>query len=312
MPALPEPDINQSGAPDAQLRFFQAATTVLLVLLVCAVGYYVYRQHTLQPVTVLVGGKPVAVVENMAAAKALITTVQAQQVGPEYFAHDDPRFAEDVEFQTTNGQTLIDSSDAAAAKLAHAAHTIVDADVIVVDQKPIVGLPDAQTAQAAVDELRDHYASMPPDAPLEEKPSFAQTVTIDRRTVSAALARRNADDAAQVLWTPPPATTYTVKYGETGWIIANKFKMSLTDFLRANAGHDVNRLKPGDSVIISRTFPPIDVIVKKRQELTEHFGGTGLRQMTEIDTYMDGVEVGAPVATSMLTLQRATPRYSID
>jgi LysM repeat protein len=281
-------------------------------LLVCAVGYYEYLQHSALPVAILVNGSPVCTAESLSAARSLLVQVYSQELGPQYLGRDHPRFVEDVEFQRAGSNALIDSPEAAVSKLESATHTVVDADVIVVDQKKIVALPDAQTAQQTVDELRDHYASMPPDDPLEEKPSFVQSVTIDRRTVPVGMTKTNADDAAALLWTPPSPKTYTVEHGETGWSIAKKFDMAFSDFLRANAGNDVNHLAPGDSVVISKTFPPVDVIVKKREEENQTFAETGVRQLTVVATYIDGIQVGTPVATSMITLHRANPQMSLQ
>jgi hypothetical protein len=300
------------AAPSGQLRFFQVTTIVLAALLLGAIGYYIYRQHQQQPVTVLVNGSPVATVESLSAATNLVQLVHSQQVGAVYLGKDNPRFTQDVEFQRTSTEAQIDSLDAAAAKLSAATQTVVDADVIVVNQKPIVALPDALSAQAAVDELRSHYASMPPDAMVVDKPSFVQTVMIDRRIVAANLAKPDPDSAATVLWTPPPPRMYTVEFHDTGWTIARKFKLSFADFLRANAGRDVNRLAPGDTVVVSKTFPPVDVIVKKREQENQKFGGSGIRQLTVEATYLDGQLVGTPIAVDMITVQRATPSRALD
>jgi LysM repeat protein len=312
MAASNEPGFKPDSASTGQLRFFQATTILLAILLLGGAGYYYYRQHASQPMTILVNGAPTATVQNLTAAVSLVRLVHTEQVGPEYFGRDNPRFTEPVEFQKASDQTPIDSTDAAESKVAAATHTVVDADVILVDHKKIIALPDAQTAQDAVDELRSHYASMPPPGDPIEKPTFVQNVTIDRQVVPASLTKRNADDAAALLWTPPPPQTYTVQLHETGWSIARKFKLQFGDFLRANAGSNVNRLAPGDTVIVSKTFPPVDVIVKKQEQKTETFGGSGVRQLTVEETYIDGVLTGTPIATSMITLQRATPRRSLD
>ena len=295
-----------------QLRFFQGTTLVLALLLIGGLGYFYYRQHALAPVTVQVDGKPITTVDSMVTAKQVLHAVHAAALGDQYFVRDNPRFTEQVDFVDAPGQAVIDSADAAETKLSAATHTVVDADVIIVNKKKIVALPDAQTAQAAVDELRQHYATMPPDIQPIEKPTFVQTVSIERMTVPASLAKNSADDAASVLWTPPPPKTVTVLPHETGWAIARKYNLQFSDFLRANAGHNVNRLAPGDTVVISKTFPPVDVVVIKQEQKQETFGGTGVRELTVQETYIDGVLTGTPVATSMVTIKRATPHGTIE
>jgi LysM repeat protein len=305
----PKPD---GGAVAGQLRFFQISSGILLFLLLAGVGYYEYREHQILPVAILVDGKPVATVESLAQASQIVKAVHERQVGPEYMDSDDPHFRQDVEFKHTTADVPIDSLDAATAKLSASATTVVQADAIIVDKKWTVALPDAATAQAAVDELRQHYADLPPNVPVAEKPTFVQNVSIERRTVPASLTRRSADAAAQLLWTPPQPVTYVVEPHQTGWLISKKFHMTFADFLRANAGSDVNRLAPGDTVIVSKTFPPVDVIVKKMTQQNQTFGGTGVRQVTMESTYIDGNLVGTPITESMMTISRATPRSVVD
>jgi LysM repeat protein len=306
------PGIKQNTLSGAQLKFFQATTVVLAIVLMGAICYYEYILHSLQPITIAINGTPIATVDSINAARAIIRTVHSEQVGAVYLTADHPHFKEDVEFVRSSSATPIDSDDAAGAKLAAATHTVVDADVIIVNRKPLVALPDVQTAQTAVDELRDHYASLPPSDPIEERPTFVQDVTIERRTVPAEIAKTNADDAAAVLWSAPPPKTYVVESGQTGWAIARKFKMTFSQFLQANAGRDVNRLAPGDTVNVSQDTPPVDVIVKKTQEEKQIFGGTGVRQLTMEVTYIDGVATGTPVTINMITLHRATPSRIVN
>jgi hypothetical protein len=186
---LPPPTVQNS-----QLRFFQTTTAVLAILLLIGLAYYYYRQHMVLPVTVVVNNKPIATADGISAATLLVKSVHTQEAGQAYMDKDHPRFTEDVVFQRAPADTPIDSTDEAARKLGAATHTVVDADVILVNKKPIVGLPDPQAAQAAVDELREHYSSMPPvDAQLVEKPSFVQTVTI-RRSGSGALDSTTAEN----------------------------------------------------------------------------------------------------------------------
>jgi hypothetical protein len=64
--------------------------------------------------------------------------------------------------------------------------------------------------------------------------------------------------------------------------------------------------------VVSKTFPPVDVIVTKQEQKKESFGGTGLRELTVKETYIDGVLSGTPVATNMIMLQRATPRQELN
>lgn len=295
------------------LKFYQVTSIVLLVTLAAGFCFYEYRQHQATPVTILVDGNPIVTVADSSVAAEVLHSVHERQVGDAYLNGDnDIHFAEIIQFKHTTSSAPIDSADDAVTTLASVVKTVVEADVIIVDKKWLVALPDQAAAQETVDDLKSHYVAMPPDDQLAEPPTFVQNVTIERHTVDYNLTRQVASDAAAVLWTPPQPVTYTVQPHQTGWLIAKKFHMSFSDFLRANSGSNINRLSPGDAVVVSTTFPPVDVIVRKISQQSQKFGGTGVRQITLESTYIDGQLTGTPVAQAIVTLHRATPAYEID
>jgi LysM repeat protein len=301
-----------------QLHFFQALAGLLALVIVAGAGYMVYRQHQVQPVQILVDRQPVATVENLADARALLRSVQDQDAGTAYISSGDPLFKQTVQLVRVPASTPLDSDDTAKNKLASALRVTVLADLITIDGKPFVALPDKETAQATLDSVRNHYADMPPNDPLVEKPSFQEHVEIDRERVSSSLIKQTPGQAAPLLWTPPQAKTYAVQLHETGWSIARKFHMAFADFLRANSGRDINHLAPGDTVAVSQTYPALTVIVKKRsQEQEQIIPGApadvgGLRQITLVTTYINGIAEGPGQAINIYTLQRARPRSVVE
>lgn len=304
--------------PAGQLRFFQILAGLLALALVCVAGYFFYRQHQIQPVEILVAGHSAATVENLPEARALLRTVMDQAAGPAYAQAGDPRFKETVQLVRVPASTPLDSDDTAKDKLASVLQVTVEADVIKINGKPFVALPDKDTAQATLDTVRKHYSDMPPNDPLVGKPSFQENVEIERERVKSTLTKQSPDQAAPLLWTPPPAKTYTVQPHETGWSIARKFHMAFGDFLRANSGRDINHLAPGDTVAVSQTYPALTVIVKKQSEKEEPIipgapaSSAGLRQITVVTTYINGTAEGPGQAIDIYTLQRARPRATID
>lgn len=328
MPALSEPSPKKSEPPSApsggardpigQLRFFQSLAAILAVALVGVASYFFYRQHQVQPVEIVVNGHAVTTVVNITDARELIESVRDQEAGPAFAEAGAPRFKQTAQLLRVPSSTPLDSDDTARDKLAARLQVTVDADVIEINGKPFVALPDKESAQATLDSVRQHYADMPPNDPLVEKPSFQENVQIERERVPTTLTKQSPDQAAPLLWTPPAAQTYTVQLHETGWSIAQKFHMAFADFLRANSGRDINHLAPGDTVAVSQTYPALTVIVKKRSEKEEPIvagapaASAGLRQITLITTYINGVAAGPGQAINIYTLQRARPREAID
>lgn len=301
-----------------QLRFFQALAGLLALLLVAGGAYFFYRQRQVRPVQILVSGRPVTTVENLADARSLLQSVRATEAGQGFVQSDDPRFKQTVELERVSDASPIDTDDTARTKLSSALTVTVAADVILISGKPFVALPDQESAQATLDSVRSHYANMPPNDPVVDRPTFREKVEIVRERVPVSLTKPSAQDAAPLLWTPPPARTYTVQPHETGWSIARKFNMQFADFIRANAGRDINHLAPGDTVAVSQTYPPLTVIVKKRSEKDEAIvpgaaaENAGLRQITLVTTYVNGAPEGPGEATNIYTIRRARPRSVLD
>jgi LysM repeat protein len=306
------------GNPQAQLRFFQALAALLAVLLIGGAAYFFYRTRQVQPVAITVNGRQITTVENAAEARLLLRTVRNDAAGSAFMAAGEPLYKEIAQIQRVPDTSSLDTDDTARTKLSSALHVTVVADVILINHKPLVALPDKDAAQATLDAVRKHYADMPPNDPLVDKPSFQEKVEIERERVPTALAKPSADEAAPLLWTSPPAKTYTVQPHDTGWSISRKFHMEFADFLRANSGHDVNRLAPGDTVNVSKTYPPLTVVVRKQTEKEEPIiqgaaeSAAGLRRVTMIKTYINGVETGSGDATNIYTIRRAQPRRFLD
>ncbi|HEX5322825.1 MAG TPA: LysM domain-containing protein [Capsulimonadaceae bacterium] len=318
MSAPPSPASGQSGNSQAQLRFFQILAVLLAVLLAGGAAYVFYRQRQIQPVAILVNGKTITTVENATEAKQILRSVLDDSAGPAFIAQGQPHYKEAAQLQRVSDASQLDTDDSAKAKLSAALHVTVIGDVIVIDHKPIVALPDKDTAQAALDAVRKHYSDMPPNDPIVDKPSFREKVEIVRQRVSASITKSTADEAAPLLWTSPPARTYTVQFHDTGWSISRKFHMQFADFLRANSGRDINHLAPGDTVSVSQTYPPLTVIVKKQTDKEEPIikgaseDSAGLRRITLITTYINGVEAGPGEAVNIYTIRRAQPRRYLD
>jgi hypothetical protein len=132
----------------------------------------------------------------------------------------------------------------------------------------------------------------------------------------AALACGSVDRAVDLLTTPPPPLTYVVKRGDRGVKICRRFHLKYSAFLQANAGKDVNRIIEGDIVNVSSPNSILTVLVDKQSSRTEPIrrgvpaDKAGLRQITMLTTYANGVQVGAAKDVAITTVKPAAPwRY---
>ncbi len=314
----PAPARPSSAAPTGQLRFFQALSFLLLVALVAGGGYAWYRQRHSQPVAILVDNRPAATVANYAVALKVIQQAELSAIGPAYAVQGDLRTTQAISYRHVGDTAAIDPEADAAAKLARLLHVTVEAAVITVNNHRAVALPDEATAQAALDEIQQHYVKLPPDDPVYGKPTFQEKVDVITARVPASLCKASADQAADLMLAPPKGKDYTVQPGDTGWRIARKSHITLSAFLEANAGRDLNHLKPGDIVNVAPTVPPLSVVVQKQITRTEQIipgapaGSGGERAITDVTTYINGARQPGSTPVDVVILQRAIPRRTIE
>ena len=317
-PSSAIPPAQTAGASSAQLRFFQILSLLLLVAIVAGGGDLWYRQRHFQPITILINGRPTVTVANYAVALNVIHQAELNGIGAAYNAQGNPRATESIAYQHVGETATLNTEADAVAQLSRRLHVTVDAAVITINNKRAVALPDQTAAQATLDSIQQHYVNMQPNDPLYGKPSFQEKVDIEPERVPVSLCKATAAEAAALMLAPPKGKQYIVQSGDTGYRIARKFHITLSAFLQANAGRDVNRLAPGNIVNVAPTIPPITVVVQKQATRIEPIipgatdGTGGERAVSDIYTYINGVRQPGSDPIGAVILKRATPRRYID
>ena len=310
MPSAPQTSTEQASAAalTRQLRVFKALAACLAGALLLGGAAFLYLRHEGQPVTILLDGRPVGTVHNAAAANALISKAEAAKVGAA-FASETPVRLQKLSLVRAAPGAAQDPDSAVQAKLMRLLKLRVPAFVILVSGKPSLAFPTPDAATETLRMVKNHWAGLPPPAPLSGDPQITQTVSIEKRTVDTGLLRSNPAAAAPYYWTAPPSRTYTVRSGDLGSRIAARFHLSLTDFIRANPNKDLNRLSPGDVVNVQKM--PLLLTVRVRKILVTtgkvHPGAAasaaGLQRVTYLVTYLNGEEVRRE-AQSVVILQK--------
>ena len=253
--------------------------------------------------TILISGKPVATVRNAATANQLLAEAEREKVGAAY-AGQTPILLHLPQFRRAPTDVPVDADAVAQQRLTHALNLRVHAAVIVVNGKPTIGLPDADAAQKTLDMVKDHFAQMPPQEQVVGEPQIVEKVAVVSKAIDMVRARATPEAAAPYFWTPPPAKTYTVQHGDTGFRIAARSHLSFADFLTANPNHDLNKLKPGDTVNVQKMPMLLTVRVKKQftkdEPVVAHAPAdeAGLQRVTYLVTYSNGQETRREVSNS--------------
>jgi LysM repeat protein len=304
----PPTDQTRANALARQLRVFKILAACLAAILVIGGTAFLYVRHLGQPVTIMVDGKPVATVRNAAAANRLISGAEKAKIGPA-FAQEEPIRMQKVSLVHAAPDTPQDPDNAVQTKLEHLLTLRVPAFVILVNNHPSLAFPTPDDATQTLRLVKDHWAQMPPTAPIDGEAQTTQTISIEKRTVDTKRLRSDPATAASYYWTPLPSKTYIVRPGDLGSRIAYRFHISLTDLIRANPNVNLNRLRPGDTINVQKMPLLLTVRVHKILVDTEkvHLGVpasvAGVQQVTYRVTYLNGVEVSRE-AQSVVILQK--------
>lgn len=288
----------RTPAPEAlarQLRLFKLLAALLAAALVLGGGGFLFLRHMGQPVTILVGDKPIATVRNVATANALITAAEQAKVGAA-FAGEEPVRMQKVRFLRAEANTPQDPDNVVKARLAQSLTLHVRAYVILVRGLPSVALPTAEAATQTLRLVKDHWAQAPPQAPVAGQPEIVESEEIAKRAVDTRLTRQTPEEAAPYFWTPPPSKRYVIQRGDLGSRIAYRNHLSLADLITANPNKNLNRLKPGDTLNVRKMPLLLTVRVHKTLTTTEkvHPGApaaqAGSQRVTYLVTYLNGQE----------------------
>ena len=226
-----------------QLRRLKILAGLLFLALLGGLGGALYVRHAGQPVAVLLDGKSVTCIRNATTANALLAQAEQAKVGAGY-SEDSIVRLQTVLLQHLSANSPIDPDNVALAKLKNSLRLHVHAFAILVNGKVSLGLPTDGLAADTIHLVKEHFAEMPPPEEIVGEPAIVEHIAIKQRAIDGSLARSSAADAAPYFWTPPPSRTYIVRRGDTGLAIARRNHVSLTDFITANAGRDINRLSP--------------------------------------------------------------------
>lgn len=309
-----------TGPPSAdvlarQLRVFKLLAAGLALALAAGAGVFLYIRHQGQPMTIFLDGKPVTTVHNVAAANAAVEGAEKRLVGAA-FVRETPVRLQKLSLVPAPANAPQDTDDAAQGKLARLLKLRVPAYVVFVNKQPSLAFPTPDMATQTLKLVKDHWEQMPPSAPVAGDAQILQRIAIEKHTVDTHLLRSDPNAAAPYYWTPPPSKTYTVHTGDLGSRIAYRSHLTLGEFIRANPGVNVNRLKPSEEVNVQRLPLLLTVRVRKTIEQTEKVhpnapeSAAGSQRVTYLVTYLNGVEQSRD-AQSVVILQKPQTAVSL-
>jgi hypothetical protein len=231
-------------------------------VLAAALGGWAFSRGPGSTWAVYVDGKPVVAMSDRGALEPLLASIKKQNPGAAAFEKAEVRAAD-------AGQVAVTDLETARRALKDAVATYAPRGVIYVDGKPAIALQDANEAQAVLTKLKTEA-----DGKLdrvESAPYFKEQVEVRTEPAPRELWADAAGAKAALLGRGGSAT-HIVKSGETGWIVARREGLSLSELERLNPGVNLSRLRVGQGLAVGGKDTPAageSVTVVTTGEVTE-------------------------------------------
>lgn len=206
---------------------------------------------------------------------------------------------------------------------------------ILVNGKPVVAVPDRETAGETLDLAKLRFGKLVPN--LAEEPQFKEEVRVEVASVDTSVFRKTAEEAVKLLFDTPGRSVseefYTVRRGDIAGSIATRQGMKLEDLWAMNPGINLNRLQIGDRLRVGRkddsSRPGLTVVVRDRSEHIERIpppvqrvssaqmftgktaeispGRSGQRRVVAVTIYENGRKAGSEILEEKI-LREPQPR----
>jgi len=239
------------------------------LLLFGALCLGLYRQfHPPSAWAILVEGEPAALVARKQVAQQILSSILRTQAGA--FVSQ-ARFRQKVaieEVRPPDGNIL--GRWKAQQQVSRRLSVVIPASWMMVEGKELVALPSRSEAEQCLRAVVWHY--LPRGARLVGEPKFKETIDFREEMVSPAKAREivvSREEGIKRLLAPSvPPTEYLIRRGDTASGIAARFKVSLEDLRAANPDLNLERLRPGEKIVVAGGRPPVTVVFRAWQTST--------------------------------------------
>lgn len=268
-----------------------------------------WRAVTRPRYAVAVEGRIIGAVRTPGMADAALAAVMAQ-ITPEMEVH--AKLPEKLNVRTLDGKERLTglSIDDIQTALIKTIPSLTRATAITVNNRDVVAVADAKTAQAVKESILEEYrASVLRDATVEQL-KFQENIAWRPKLVKTENVR-TTDEAINILKLgTDKLVKYVVKSGDTGWDIARSYSVSTEQLAKANPNADMENLRIGQELNVTFREPYVHTqsvskrIVKEAIPFAEQVskdpnlwpwqhqvvtpGVPGVRQLTVRDYREDG------------------------
>jgi len=290
----------------------------IAAIAVIFLGWCAYTRTSDARAFILVDGKPVVCVSSERDAQAVLGKIKSS-------TGCDPaeiEFKQDVVIARAPRDANPVSRHMAMRVVGGAVQPVFERWAVLADGKPVVAVPSRTMAAEVLELAKLKFGQKVTN--LAEEPQFKQSVTVQTVPVSPSIYRKSAREAVKFIFEEGPRTTtegyYTVKRGDLAGEIAARHHLKLAQLWGINPGVNLNRLRIGDKIKVSKTEsakPKLVVVVRDQSDVVESIrpplqrvsstrmyagkvaeispGAWGKRQATVATLYENGRRVGREI-----------------
>lgn len=231
-----------------QLLVERVAIGIIAVVLI---GFWAYGRIADSKSMILVDGKPVVCVPSEKDAERILQEIKTHTgLNP-----SEIQFKQDIAV----ARAPRDAQPVSRRKAIGLVRTVVSPVVprwsIIVGGKPVVAVPDRETAGKALDLAKLRYGKLVQN--LAEEPQFKENVTVAVESVDPGIFRKTAEEAVKLLFAEGKPVTrdalYVVRSGDVAGAIAKRHGISLDTLWSLNPGVDLHKLQIGDKLRVKAT-----------------------------------------------------------
>lgn len=240
---------------------------VIAVIAFALMAVWVHGRMTNSKSLILVDGKPVVCLLSAEDAQGVLRDIKSQTgLNPKEI-----QFRQDVAVARAPRDARPVSRHKALGVVRKVVSPVVPRWAIVVDGRPVVAVPDRETAGEALDMAKLRYGKLVRN--LAEEPQFKENVTVTVESVDPAIYRKTADEALKCLFAEGAPVTkesvYIVRKGDVAGAIASRHGIKLDDLTALNPQRDLTRLQIGDRLKVKaseKVGARLTVVVRDQSE----------------------------------------------
>lgn len=255
---------------------------------------------------IVVDGKPVVCVPSQRVAEDVLDSLKTKAGGNS----SEVEFKQEVCVARAPRDARPVSRYRAVRVLQNTVSPVVARWSIIVNGKPVVGVPDQKTAGEALEMAKMKFGSMVNN--LAEEPQFKERVTVDVAAIEPSAYCKTAEEAVKKLFSGTrsegSSSVYTVKSGDVASSIASRMGVSLDDMKALNPGRDLDRLQIDDKINIGKSRimgPQLTVVVRDQSERIERIPAP-IQQVSSARIYTGKMAELAPGKSGERKVKMAT------